>query len=142
MRSIIKNILKEEIDSKSERVKSIVNKYGIDRAIELVVGGMGTIKQAYQDNPASYLDQFNNLTPVEKDDTIFYVDKDGFPLFQILNMENRFIYISNKRIWWFFEVVLNLDYDEIAYIITKWLKEVYGITGFKPLLLNMTVPII
>ena len=142
MRNIIKQVLKEEFDSKSERVKSMVNKYGINRSIELVVGGMDTIKQVYQDNPESYLDQFNDLIPVEKDDIIYYVDKDNMPLFQILNMENRFIYISNKRIWWFFEVVLNLDYDEIAYIITKWLKEVYGITGFKPLLLNMTVPII
>ena len=142
MRNIIKQVLKEEIDSKSERVKSMVKKYGINRSIELVVGGMDTIINAYQDNPASYLDQFNDLIPVEKDDRIYYVDKDNMPLFQILNMENRFIYISNKRIWWFFSEVLNLDYDEIAYIITKWLKEVYGITGFKPLLLNMTVPII
>ena len=142
MRNIIKQVLKEEFDSKSERVKSMVNKYGINRSIELVVGGMDTIKQVYQDNPESYLDQFNDLIPVEKDDIIYYVDKDNMPLFQILNMENRFIYISNKRIWWFFSEVLNLDYDEIAYIITKWLKEVYGITGFKPLLLNMTVPII
>ena len=141
MRNIIKHILKEEFDSKSDRVKSMVNKYGINRAIELVVGGMDTIKQAYQDNPESYLDQFNNLKPVVRGD-IYYVDKDNMPLFQILNMENRFIYISNKRIWWFFSEVLNLDYDEIAYIITKWLEEVYGITGFKPLLLYMTVPII
>ena len=142
MRNIIKQVLKEEFDSKSERVKSMVNKYGINRSIELVVGGMDTIKQVYQDNPESYLDQFNDLIPVEKDDIIYYVDKDNMPLFQILNMENRFIYISNKRIWLFFEEVIGLDYDEIAYFITKWLEEVYGIKGFIPLQLNMTVPII
>ena len=36
MRNIIKNILKEEVDSRYERVKSIVNKYGIEQAIEMV----------------------------------------------------------------------------------------------------------
>ena len=133
MRSIIKQVLKEEIDFKSDRVKSIVNKYGFERAIEMVAGGMGTIKQAYQSDPLSYLDQFNNLIPVEKDDKIFYVDKDGFPLFYYNPDEkNGYVYINYHRIWMFFKEVINIEYSEIQDIINKWLDETYNLTGLTP----------
>ena len=133
MRSIIKQILKEEINSQSERVKSIVNKYGFGRAIELVVGGIDTIKQAYQDNLESFLDQFNDLTPVEKGDKIFYIDKDGNPLFMYYpNKKNRGVYMNYDRIWLFFEVVIGIDYDETQTIIYNWLKETYNLSGLTP----------
>jgi hypothetical protein len=133
MRNIIKQILKEEINSQSERVKSIVNKYGIGQAIELVVGGIDTIKQAYQDNPLSILNQFNDLTPVEKDDKIFYIDKDGLPLFYYYsNEKNGYVYIDYDRIWKFFEVIIGIEYDEIQTIINNWLENTYNLKGLTP----------
>ena len=133
MRNIIKNILKEEIDSKSDRVKSIVNKYGIERAIKLVVGGIDTIKQAYQYNPLEFLNQFNDLTQIEKGDKIVYVDKDNIPLFMYYpNHKNRGVYMNYDRIWLFFDVVIGLKYSEIKEIIKNWLEETYNLRELTP----------
>ena len=133
MRSIIKQILKEEINSQSERVKSIVNKYGIGQALELVVGGPDTIRNAYQDNPSSYLDQFNNLTIVETDDKIVYVDKDGLFLFYyFLDEKNGYVYFNYDRIWMFFSDVIGLKYSEIQTIINNWLEETYNLRELTP----------
>ena len=81
MRNIIKQVLKEEVDLRFERIKSIVNKYGIKHATE-VLGGVEIIKNAYQDNPLEFLNQFNDLIPVKKDYFMYYVDKDKIPLFK------------------------------------------------------------
>ena len=133
MRNIIKHILKEEYDSKSDRVKSIVYKYGIKQAIELVVGGVDTIRQAYEDNPLEFLNQFNDLTSFEKNSIIFYVDKDRNPLFYYYpNKENGYVYINNNRIWVFFEKVIGLKYSEIQTIINNWLEETYNLRGLTP----------
>jgi hypothetical protein len=133
MRSIIKQILKEEFDSKSERVKSIVNKYGIEQAIEMVVGGPDTIRNAYQDNPLSYLNQFNDLTIVETDNKIVYVDKDRLPLFYYFPDEkNGYVYFNYDRIWMFFSDVIGLKYSEIQTIINNWLEETYNLRELTP----------
>jgi hypothetical protein len=138
MRNIIKQILKEEINSQSERVKSIVNKYGIDKAIEMVAGGPDTIRNAYQDNPSEFINQFNNLTPVEKDDKIYYVDKDRLPLFYYFPDEkNGYVYFNYDRIWKFFSDVIGIDYDETQTIINNWLEEAYNIRGLTPHALTM-----
>ena len=143
MRNIIKQILKEEVDLRSERVKFIVNKYGIGQAIELVVGGVDTIRNVYQSNPSEFLNQFNDLTQIEKGDyriyyveknnIIYYVDKNGLPLFYYYTDEkNGIIYINYDRIWMFFSKVIGLGYVEIKGILKNWLKETYNITGFTP----------
>ena len=133
MRNIIKQVLKEEVDSKSDRVKSIVNKYGIERALEIIAGGVDTIKQAYQDNPESYLNQFNDLIPVEKHDKILYVDKDRLPLFYYyLDDNNGYVYINYERIWMFFYNVFEFETPEIKDILKNWLEETYNIRGLKP----------
>ena len=131
MRNIIKQVLNEEFDSKSERVKSIVNKYGIDKAIEMVAGGPDTIRNAYQDNPSSFLYNFNDLTPVEKDAKIFYVDKDRLPLFYYYPDEKN-IHINYYRIWMFFSNVIELKYSETQDIIKNWLEDTYNIRGLTP----------
>jgi len=133
MRNIIKNILKEEYDSIYERVKSIVKKYGIEQAIEMVAGGMDTIRIVYEENPESYLNQFNDLIPVEKHDKIYYVDKDGNPLFMYYpNEKNGVVYIYYYRIWMFFSDVLELKYSETQDIIKNWLEKNYNIKGLTP----------
>lgn len=133
MRVIIKQVLKEEFDSKSERIKSIVNKYGFDNAVELVVGGKESIRQAYLNNPESFLIQFNDLKPVEKNNKVFYIDKDGLPLFYYFSNKNiRYIYFNNERIWNFFSNILVLRTSEIREIIKNWLEITYDIKGLTP----------
>ena len=129
MRNIIKNILKEEVDSRSERIKSIVNKYGIDKAIE-VLGGMEIIRNSYQSDPLEFLNQFNDLKPKEINDSVFYKDKDGNSLFMYYpNEKNGVVYINYEKIWMFFSEVFRFEYSVVQNIINKWLKEVYGIRG-------------
>ena len=133
MRNIIKQILKEEIDSKSVRIKSIVNKFGVKQASEMIVGGTETIRRAYQDNPLEFLDQFNDLTTVEDRDKIYYVDKDRLPLFMYYqDIENGYIYTRYDRIWSFFKDVIGLDYEKIQGIMNNWLEETYNLTGLTP----------
>ena len=137
MRNIIKQVLKEEFDSKSERVKLIVNKYGIKRALEIIVGGVDSIRQVYQYNPESFLNQFNNLKPVEKNDRIYYVDKDRLPLFMYYpNEKNGYVYIDYNRIWLFFSEVIGLERFEIKEIINNWLGETYNLNGLIPVLMS------
>ncbi len=99
----------------------------------MVVGGEDTIKQAYQDDPASYLDQFNDLTPVENGDRIYYIDKDYSPLFYYYqDEEHGYVFINYYIMWLFFEKVIGLDYKEIQDIIKNWLEETYNIKGITP----------
>ena len=132
MRNIIKNILKEEYDSRYERIKSIVNKYGIEQAIEMVAGGMDTIRQSYVNNPLEFLNQFNDLTLVKKSNMLFYTDKNGSPLFYYYTNRESNIFIDYDRIWMFFEEVIGFSDEEIKGIITKWLEDTYNINGFIP----------
>ena len=131
MRNIIKQILKEEIDPKSERVKSMVKKFGLEQAIEMIVGGMDTIAQAYKDNPLEFLDQFNDLTIVETGDITYYLDEDRTTIFYIESGQDK-ININPRKVWDFFWVGMKYSYNEIRNIMLNWLKEKHGITGLTP----------
>ena len=131
MRNIIKNILKEEINSQFDRVKSIVNKYGIKKAVDLIVGNKHTIRNAYKDNPASYLDQFNNLKPVQILNKLLYKDKYGEDIFYYYpNEESVTLYINYYLLWVFFDEIMFINYSKIREIIYKWLENNYNLKGF------------
>ena len=76
----MKIIITEQQNEKLNRkIKSAVEKLGLKQSLEMF--GKDIIKQVYIDNPLSYLDQFNDLRPVEKGDFVYYVDNDNLPLF-------------------------------------------------------------
>ncbi len=56
------------------KIKVSVEKLGLKQSREMF--GDELIKQVYIDNPLSFLEQFNNLTPVEEDGRIRYVGND------------------------------------------------------------------
>ena len=135
MRNIIKNILKEEIDSKSERIKSIVNKYGFEQASEMVVGGKDSIRQIYG-NYITFLTQFNNLSPVVRDaDTMFertyYVDEYGKPIFYY-EINDTKVYFNYNKFWSYFNEIEFLTSRNVEYILTKWLEQNYKLKGYIP----------
>jgi hypothetical protein len=100
----------------------------------MVAGGKETIKQAYIDNPSEYLNQFNDLTPVETVDKIYYVDKNRLPLFYYyLDEIDGYVSINYDRIWMFFSDVIGLDYEKIQGVIKNWLEETYNLKGLTPL---------
>ncbi len=94
------------------------------------------IKQAFIDDPSSFLDQFNNLNPVEKDDKIYYIDNDNLPLFYyyIVEQESKdgYYFINYYRIWLFFDDIMGYNYTEIQEIIKEWLGTTYNLRGLTP----------
>jgi len=135
LRDTIQTILKEENEnSKNKKVRHAVENLGFDKAIKMFGGNLEVIKQAYQDNPLSFLDQFNNLTETVKGEVLFYRDENGKPLFAYYNDDGRHIVnVDNDRIWEFFGKVLGYDWDEIQSLLKVWLSEVYGLDDVKPL---------
>jgi len=126
-------ITEEQSEKLNQKVKSMVNKYGLDQSIKLF-GGKEIIKRAYLDNPSEFLNQFNDLIPIEKGNIIFYVDKDRLPLFYYYPDEkNDYVYINYDRIWLFFSKVIGLERSEIKEIINNWLEETYNLRELTPM---------
>ena len=135
-------ITEEQSEKFNQKVKSMVNKYGFEETLRLFENNSDIIKRAYQDNPESFLYQYNNLSPIEKDNEIYYLDKDRLPLFTYdPNEKNWYVYINYHKIWNFFTEVIGLNYNQIQSIIKKWLSQTYNLTGLTPHLNKWYVPI-
>jgi len=131
----MKIIITEEQNEKVNRkIRLAVEKLGLEQAREVM--GDELIKQGYIDNPLSFLDQFNNLRPVEKDDEIYYVDNDNLPLFSYYIVEqdskNGYYYINYYRIWLFFDDIMGYNYTEIQEIMKEWLGTTYNLRELTP----------
>jgi hypothetical protein len=131
----MKIIITEQQNEKVNRkIRFAVEKLGLKQAREMM--GDELIKQGYIDNTLSFLDQFNNLNPVEKDDKIYYVDNDNLPLFYNYKEEqeskNGYYYINYYRIWLFFSEVMGYNYTEVQEIMKEWLGTTYNLRGLTP----------
>jgi hypothetical protein len=134
-------ITEQQNEQLNRKIRFSVEKLGLKQAREIF--GDEIIKQTYSDNPLSYLDQFSKLSPIEKDEFVFYVDKDNLPLFatkkHYIEQGYGVVYISPARIWSFFRVVMGFDdSSEIAYNILKWLKDKYNLE-LKPTIYNIPI---
>ena len=126
-------ITEEQSEKLNQKVKSMVNKYGVEETLRLFDNNKDIIRRTYQDSPSEYLNQFNDLSTVERGDKMFYVDKDRIPLFYYYPDEkNGYVYINFGRIWLFFEEVFGMEYKEIQSIMKIWLEETYDLTGLTP----------
>jgi len=124
-------ITEEQSEKLNHKIKSIVKKYGIEHTLNLFDNDI--IRNAYIDNPSEYLNQFNDLKPVEIDNEIYYLDKNRLPLiYYIQDKINGYVYIDYDIIWLFFSVVIGLKRSEILNILKNWLEETYNITGLTP----------
>jgi hypothetical protein len=131
----MKIIITEQQNEKlNKKIRLVVEKLGLPQSREIF--GKEIIKQAYSNNPPSFLNQFNNLRPVEKGNKIYYVDNDNLPLFYYYKEEqdskNGYYYINYHRIWSFFFEVMGYNYNEIQEIIKEWLGTTYNLRGLKP----------
>ena len=131
----MKIIITEEQNEKLNRkIKLAVEKLGLKQSLEIF--GEDILKQTYIDNPLSFLNQFNNLRPVEQDDEIYYVDNDNLPLFSYYKKDqeskNGYYYINYYRIWLFFSEVMGYNYTEIQKIMKEWLDTTYNLRGLTP----------
>jgi len=116
-----------------DKIKEVVNKFGVQTAIKLFGGNKDIIKQAYQDNPMTFLNQFNNLTQDNIGFVMYYRDKDNKILFYHKQGEkNGTCVIDNDRIWLFFKLIMGYNYTEIQQLMKEWLGLTYNLGGFTP----------
>jgi hypothetical protein len=116
------------------KIRSAVVILGIDQSLDIF--GKDILKQVYIDNPISFLNQFNNLRPVEKDREIYYVDNDNRPLFYFYKEQQRinscFCFINIERIWLFFRDTMDYNKIKIQKIIKEWLGTTYKLGELTP----------
>jgi hypothetical protein len=116
------------------KIRSAVEKLGLVQSLNMF--GKDVIKQVYIDNPISFLNQFNNLNPVEADKIIYYVDNDNLPLFYYekdeQNSKNEYYWVYYYRIWAFFSEVMNYSYIKTQEIMMEWLDTTYNLRGLRP----------
>ena len=99
----MKIIITEQQNEKlNKKIRLAVEKLGLAQARELM--GDELIKQTYIDNPLSFLEQFNNLSYIEKEGQVFYHDGHNiiFYYWPITKGDEGLIQISYKYIWSFF----------------------------------------
>jgi len=126
-------ITEEQSEKLNHKVKSMVEKYGFEHTLEFFDNNKDIIKHAYQDNPSEFLIQFNDLTPVDKGNIMYYVDKDRTPLFYYYqDRKNGDVYINYYRLWVFFSQVIGMDYKKIQGIIMNWLEDTYNLRDLTP----------
>ena len=131
----MKIIITEQQNEKlNKKIRLAVERLGLKQSLEMF--GKDIIKQAYIDNPLSFLNQFNNLRPVEKNDRVYYVDNDNLPLFMYYkedqDSKNGYYYINYYRIWSFFSDIMGYNRTETIEIIKEWLGTTYNLRVLTP----------
>jgi len=121
-------------DRLKNKIKSAVFKLGLKSSLDLF--GKTLIKQAFNDDPLSFLSQFNNLTKIDSDQYIHLKDKEGETIVmyhskRILKKGGN-VYINADKFWIFFSWVMEFDKVVIDTIIKDWLEDNYGIVGLEP----------
>jgi hypothetical protein len=126
-------ITENQSDKINHRIKSTVEKFGLENALKIFGGNKNIIRKAYEDDPLSFLDQFNNLKPVINDDKIYYVDENKLPLF-VYYQDKKYgkCIINYYRIWSFFEDIFRFNYLKSQQLIKEWLEETYNLGGLTP----------
>ena len=127
-------ITEEQNEQLNKKIRLTVEKLGLEQSLNIF--GVELIKQAFIDKPSLFLNQFNNLKPVEKDDKIYYVDNDNLILFYYRKKDqdskNGYYFINYGRIWSFFEDVMGYSRTEIKEIMKEWLGTTYNLRGLTP----------
>ena len=124
-------ITEEQNEQLNHKIRLSVEKLGLTQARELF--GDNIIRQTYINNPSSYLNQFNKLKAIEKDDKIYYVDNDNTPIFFYFKQselnKHGYYYINNEKIWSFFYKIMGYDEKVTKTIIHDWLKNEYNLSN-------------
>ena len=105
------------------KIRSAVDKLGLEQSLNLF--SKDIIKQAYIDNPESYLDNFKEITTIEDPIFINYIDKRGKLVFFLItektSIMDEFIRVKTE-IFDFFITIIGYHVDHTRKIINDWLK--------------------
>jgi hypothetical protein len=118
---------------KHNKIKSAVNKYGLVTTLEIFGGNKDVIRQAYEDNPESYLDYLiGNILVVKQpvtDKICFVHTETNYQImFECYRTEFEFqkegYVVVNDFIWnYFFLNVMNYTNVKTQQIIQSWLSK-------------------
>jgi hypothetical protein len=116
------------------KIGLIIKQLGLKQSRQMF--GDDIIRQVYNNNPLLFLNQFNNLTPVEEDGDVIYVDNNDEILFSYYKTDqdskNGFYWIRRDIIIKFLEEIMGYTHDEIKEIMTGWLKVNYNLGELSP----------
>ncbi len=134
MKNLIRRILKEEKLSKQDVLKKHVLKNGWEDVAERIGGFDILYKHAFNNDYNEFLNLFNNLEVVQSEQKpkfILYRFEKGNNI-MVHDTKNHYVNFNYKVIWSFFEIGIELNYDETQDIMKKWLDEVYNLRGITP----------
>ena len=137
----MKIIITEQQNEKlNKKIRLAVEKLGLVQTREMF--GDEIIKQAYIDNPESFLNPFRNLRLDIEDDDCHYLDEDGIlVIYYSKTFKDRGVgqvYFDCNRIFNFFTEVMDFDWPEIDPIFLNFLEKEYNHTGQGVSCLDMT----
>lgn len=130
----MKFIITEEQNEKlNHKVRTMVNKYGIEHTLKMFDNNENIIRKAYQDNPYEYLNNFNDLIRVDKNEKIWYYDKEGRIIFSYYPEKRKGpISVNYYRIWVFLQKIFNFTTSEVQNMLKDWLEKTYNIEILNP----------
>ena len=129
MKQLIKQILKEE--SLKHNLKQQIKDYGWEETTEMVNGPLMLAKLAFDNDPMEFLHMFDNMDVVQSESDINWTlcrYEKGHNL-MVYDRKNGGVVISYSDIWSFLEDGFGLNDSEVRELITRWLDEVYEISG-------------
>jgi hypothetical protein len=116
------------------KIRLAIKQLGLKQSRQMF--GDDIIRQVYNNNPLLFLNQFNNLTPVEEDGDVIYVDNNDEILFSYYKKDqdskNGFYWIRRAIIIKFLEEIMGYTHDEIKEIMKGWLKVNYNLGELSP----------
>ena len=120
-----------------DKIRETVNTHGLSKTISLFGGNKDIIRQAYIDNPESYLDYLiDNLYPMDSSGYVkkawtYYLKKNIFLVYE----DNIDIVTVDDFIWnYFYKGVMQFDNTKIESIFTKWFyKHIPELSEKKPI---------
>lgn len=120
-----------------DKIRETVNAHGLSKTISLFGGSEDIIRQAYIDNPESYLDYLiDNIVPMDGSDYInkawtYNLKKNIFIVYD----DNQDFVTVDDYIWnFFYKGVMQFDNTKIESIFTKWFyKHIPELSEKKPI---------
>ena len=124
-------ITEEQSNTISDKLKSMINQYGLVNASKTVGGFRNLGKLGFNDNPMEFLNSFNDLNVVQSEENpnwILFLDENGNDV-MVHNRESNDIHVSKFKIWSILVKLFGLEFFEIREVIKEWLDEVYNLKG-------------
>ena len=118
-------------NQKKNLLKSIVKKHGWEYASKLAGEPNELARLAFDNDPMEFLRIFDDMDVVQSkinpNWTLYRYEK-GHNL-MVYDRKNKYVYLSYSYIWLFLEDGFGLNDSEVRELITRWLDEVYEISG-------------